>query len=273
MRYAEVDALKGVAIIGVLFAHLSFEGRFDASTLNAVGVLQGLFGWCVIAFFFASGLLGKPVGRKDALVGFVRKRFVRLIIPCWVFSVSYRLLRCGLFLTGRFSWDSPIPESAADALGFFLLPEGPQFYFLVYLFCVAVLFELLDLTLPRFLAYWITALAMPLSYVLIDGPARGYGPEIALWPVYLFAYAAGRVFAYESVIRKTSHRLVFLFCPLLAAVWGNDEPRCSLCARARPAVDHVSGGRSIGNVGQHNQTGVHIHRSSMFGTRQSFCRS
>ena len=59
MRYSEIDALKGVAIIGVVIAHLNFTGRFDKETLELVHNLQLFFGWCVITFFFASGILIK----------------------------------------------------------------------------------------------------------------------------------------------------------------------------------------------------------------------
>lgn len=55
MRVDEIDSLKGIAILGVLFAHISFPDRLGEEASQVVLFLQWLFGWCVIAFFLPLG--------------------------------------------------------------------------------------------------------------------------------------------------------------------------------------------------------------------------
>ena len=67
MRFLEIDAVKAVAIIGVMVAHMSFESRFSDGALDFIRVTQILLGWCVLAFFFCSGLLARKIKTvKDA---------------------------------------------------------------------------------------------------------------------------------------------------------------------------------------------------------------
>ncbi len=52
MRFSEVDSLKGLAIVGVVIAHVAFETRLYPVSSVIINNLQVIFGWCVIAFFF-----------------------------------------------------------------------------------------------------------------------------------------------------------------------------------------------------------------------------
>ncbi len=135
MRFLEIDAVKAVAIIGVMVAHMSFESRFSDGAMDFIRVVQIILGWCVLAFFFCSGLLAKEIKNIEEARRYIHKRFIRLVVPCVVFSITYRVIRCGLYLTGRFDWKSPIPENIGDVLDFILVPVGPQFYFFVLSIC------------------------------------------------------------------------------------------------------------------------------------------
>lgn len=216
-RHGEVDALKGMAIIGVLIAHMSFESRFNASALSMIGTLQVFFGWCVIAFFFASGLLIKT-GSATLLESYelIRKKSVRLLLPAVVFSLSYKLLQLGLYLTGRFSWDSPIPHNAHEVVLFILSPVGPQFYFLYYLYFISIAASLFEALFNRTALFVCASVLLPASYFFMDMPETGYGQINNLLPVYFFAYVVG----YALSIQYDEARPVFylmLVVPVVAA--------------------------------------------------------
>jgi peptidoglycan/LPS O-acetylase OafA/YrhL len=190
-RYAEIDALKGLAIIGVVIAHMTFQNRFEDSTLELVNRLQGLFGWCVIAFFFCSGLLEKPLTAKDELIKSLIKRFKRLVVPSIVFSVSYKFILLGISLTKIFSWQSPIPTSIEEVVNFILFPVGPQFYFLYYLYVISSGVAVFTWLTSNTALFFSIAIALPTFYVFIDMPSKGYGSEYSLLPIYLFSYVLG----------------------------------------------------------------------------------
>jgi hypothetical protein len=195
MRIFEVDALKAMAIIGVIFAHISFEGRLAPITLDITNFIQLALGWCVIAFFWASGFLekAKPETATD-IYYLAKKRFFRLIVPCIIFSLSYKILLLLIYLTGYFSWDSSIPSNIHELLAFILYPVGPQFYFLYYLFGISCVFFLLIKCLPIEKVFTVSILLFPVTFTLIETPSSGYGSNFNLLPFYFLAYLAGNYF-------------------------------------------------------------------------------
>ena len=120
VRDYRIDTIKGLAIIGVVFAHMSFTSRFELATLILVDDMQKIFGWCVVAFFFSSGLLCKKNNCKDSktIYSFIYKKFKRLIAPCFVFSITYKLILSVVYLSGKFTWKSPIPKSVFETIIF-----------------------------------------------------------------------------------------------------------------------------------------------------------
>ena len=128
MRNLAVDFIKGVSIVGVILAHSNFSNRFDVNTIELITVLQDYFSWCVVGFFFASGLLSKTPELKDARQ-YLIANIKRLIIPAIVFSVSYRVVNLLLSALGLLETNY-LPNSPLELLEFIILPIGPQFYFL-----------------------------------------------------------------------------------------------------------------------------------------------
>lgn len=187
LRLVEVDAIKALAIIGVLILHMSFKSRMTASALDAIGILQIVFGWAVLAFFFASGLLTRPVKSRAGLTELAVSRFQRLIIPCLVFSLTYKLLLLLLGLAGIVA----VPGELALA-EFLFMPVGPQFYFLPLLYVISVLVAVVEIRIRPPLLACLGGLVLLCVYGLIPLPPIGYGASISLWPLYLFSYVAGR---------------------------------------------------------------------------------
>jgi hypothetical protein len=210
MRIIEVDALKAIAIVGVVFAHIAFEGRLEPRTLAITQYIQLALGWCVIAFFMASGfLMQSQVKNISTVFSSLKKRFLRLILPCVVFSISYKLILWGLYLTGKFSWVSPAPSNLTEVIEFIFSPVGPQFYFLYYLFVVSCVFSLLNIFLAVNKIFLFSVVLFPIIYEFIDIPQGGYGPGYNLVPFYWFAYVAGHY------ISKSSANIRFYFYTLL----------------------------------------------------------
>lgn len=221
MRFLEIDAIKAVAIIGVMIAHMSFDSRFDEDSLGFIKVVQVLLGWCVLAFFFCSGLLAKPVKNIKEAGRHALKRFIRLVVPCVVFSITYRLIRCGLYLTGRFGWKSPLPENIGEVLYFILAPEGPQFYFLYYLFAVSVGVSLLSLVLSEKYMVLLSGIILFLSYGFLSMPERALGPEPELLSLYGFSYVFGMSNANKTSGGTWAGALCFL--PVVAVVFATQS--------------------------------------------------
>lgn len=193
-RRAEIDAIKAVAIVGVLFLHMSFKSRMNASTLEVVHFFQLVFGWAVIAFFFAAGAIARAVHGFPALKEFASTRFKRLIVPCLVFSWTYKLILLGIARAGL----APVSE-AFDIVSFMLAPVGPQFYFLPLLFGISLLVALLEIRVSASTLLSVTGVLLVAAYAVLPIPAEAYGNSIALWPVYLFAYVSGRAMAADGM--------------------------------------------------------------------------
>lgn len=196
-RIQSVDALKGVAILGVLFIHMAFTARFDSAALSHVKLLQNVSAWCVLAFFFASGVLHACNDSDCTFTGFVRRRAVRLLIPCAAFTWLCKLLllaanACGFLTSESVAW----PATASGLLSFVFVPAAPQFYFLAHLFAIAVIIHLLlkMRLLGNPVVPWIGAGALLQAYWLLP-LEKPHGEALTQLPIYTAIYLAGFGFA------------------------------------------------------------------------------
>lgn len=190
-RYKEIDAIKGLSIIGVLFAHMSFKDRLNAEALGLIESFQISFGWCVLAFFFCSGFLTKVIPDNRELMRFIGKRFKRLFIPCIVFSWSYKVVLLILSKAGFLRSANDIPLDLSSWLDFLFMPVGPQFYFLYYLLLISILFAVLIRFCSIITASYIISASTLIAYFFLDFPAHLYGDDLSLFPAYFWGYAAG----------------------------------------------------------------------------------
>jgi fucose 4-O-acetylase-like acetyltransferase len=196
-RLPFIDALKGLAILGVLFTHMAFTTRFDAAALAHIRLLQTLSGWCVLAFFFASGVLHGHADAERDLKSFARRRAIRLLIPCAAFTWLNKLLLLAAKAGGLLGADAaPSLATPADIAAFVFVPAAPQFYFLAHLFLIAVIVHaLLKIRLVAHpLAPWILAALLLQSYMLLPLD-RPHGKALTQLPLYAAAYLTGFAFA------------------------------------------------------------------------------
>jgi len=190
-RDTAIDVIKGIGIVGVLFLHASFAKRFSDESLRAIEVVQYYLQWCVVGFFFTAGLLTRGAQTFSDWRSFLRKRGERLLIPCVAFSLTYNLLLVALTATGRFELTA-IPSTLGDWVRLLLTPAEPQLYFLVYLFVISAVLELLLLGCRGQLGCELVLLIAILAAELVR-PAIGTitGPDYGLIPIYSAAYLCG----------------------------------------------------------------------------------
>lgn len=172
---------------------MAFTSRFDTATLASIEMLQRIFGWCVLAFFFASGFLHRDTEPAESWTGFARKRARRLLIPCLAFSWAYKL---ALLVGASFGvTPSPLSQMPHTAVGFLreaFTPATPQFYFLVHLFIIAVgIHAMVRLRILRAeIARWLLAAILVQSYWLLP-LEKPHGEALSHLPLYAAAYLLG----------------------------------------------------------------------------------
>lgn len=201
VRLSFADAYKFVAIVAVIVAHLPPGGRFDGEAWAAIESIQGLTGWCVLAFFVVSGVLLRP-GLERPIRTELTKRALRLLVPWLAFSVFYKVTVSALTLAGVIKNVHPIPDGGWEVLMWALQPADPQLYFLLYLFFMQALLLLLLRANDR-VPLILGAMAFVLWLVFlfpVSGARLLHGPSLQLVPLY-FAFLTFGLFCGTSLRR------------------------------------------------------------------------
>lgn len=191
-RVGHIDVVRGIAIIGVVFLHSSFESRFDEPTLVICAYLERLFDWVVLAFFFLSGLLQDD---RQELGLFLKRRFKSLMIPFFACNLFYNLAFVILeVLTGR-QFGGHEWGPALLLLGWFHSPAF-QLYFLPYLFGIAVVVFLMSKVIShrgRLLLLLISLATTVTFYQNVGWPVSSHGAQTIKLPLYFAAFLMGVV--------------------------------------------------------------------------------
>jgi peptidoglycan/LPS O-acetylase OafA/YrhL len=188
-RIAELDILRGVAIFGVLILHSSFQSRFTPETLEVQAILAKLFDWSVLAFFYSSGCL------HDSSVPFVvtvKKRFISLLVPFFLYNALYNLCFAGVEAMGWMPNGVFEINSRLLATGLFQSPAF-QLYFLPYLFVISTGICGLDKLSRRHhgWTYGVILCLIALFYLDRGYPKISYGPAYDHLPLYIAAFLIG----------------------------------------------------------------------------------
>jgi peptidoglycan/LPS O-acetylase OafA/YrhL len=188
-RVPELDALRGIAIVGVLVLHSSFESRFSPGTMALQATMARLFDWAVLAFFFSSGLL------HDRFVPFaviLKKRSVSLLATFVLYNVFYNICFAAIDALGWVHKGHLDLSPAFLVAGLFQSPAF-QLYFLPYLFVIAIGVSALEKLSPHHPG-WVYAvlLVMVLAFYIDRGyPEISFGPAWSKLPLYLAAFLTG----------------------------------------------------------------------------------
>jgi len=188
-RIAELDCLRGLAILGVLMIHSCFKDRYAQETMAAQTIMARLFDWSVLAFFFSSGYLHD---RSEPLAVTVKKKWMSLLLPFFLYNAFYMVF----FVVAKpMGW----VQNVSLEINFHLLANGLvltpafQLYFLVYLFLISIFVGVVDKLPKPYVghAYWLLLLVV-LSFYLIRGyPESSYGQYYSRIPLYLVAFLSG----------------------------------------------------------------------------------
>jgi fucose 4-O-acetylase-like acetyltransferase len=219
VRDDAIDALKGLAIAGVLVLHSWFH-RFDPGPLSVLVVARAWVQWCVPAFFFAAGLLARHPLDRPGVWRFTRTRAVRLLVPFVAFTLLYKLLQLPLAAAGLMpAWE-------------WWSAGGPQLYFLPCLLAVSVLAAVV-VAVVRGRPAWLTAALVGAAAVsaAMQPPGQTHGPHPALFGLYTANYLAGVVIAAGSPVVLAAGVLA---AACAAAAWWTGN--VNLLAGAAPAV-------------------------------------
>jgi fucose 4-O-acetylase-like acetyltransferase len=195
-RDLPLDGLKGLAIVGVLFAHMSFTSRFSDNALFWLSVAKNIFGWCVLAFFFCAGKLTHFDGNdSNDLLFFIKKRAKRLLIPCLTFSLTYKI--CLILIKHVADLGQPIPLPGRNIFkwcDFVFFPAGPQFYFLPYLFIISLVSALAFALIKQFaILSWVVLISVALFYAVYPAPLLPFGQSWVLIPGYVLSFWLGLI--------------------------------------------------------------------------------
>lgn len=111
------NELRGLAILGVLFAHLTYGKFFGTEFLFPLGIWGGI---AVNLFLFLSGygLAASAISHPKTLWQFYQKRLTKIIVPLWL-SLALWLILDAVILQ-RFY---PLTEVIQSFFGFFPVAE------------------------------------------------------------------------------------------------------------------------------------------------------
>lgn len=177
-RDQSLDMLKGLAILGVLLAHMGSGDRFD----GLLGLLQFLLGWCVTAFFYASGAVTR-LPNSDPLA-YVLGRAKRLLIPFAIFAVGGNILVVSGVMAGAI-YNPEIASKGWPAV--WAAIYSPQLYFLPLLFVVSSTWALLNQRINTTTRTLIVFALIPWVWIH-SYEGTGYGNYLFLYPIYIAAF-------------------------------------------------------------------------------------
>lgn len=190
-RSQAIDAVRGLAIIGVFFLHDRFFARGNDSYRAYADAFAVVFDWSVIAFFFLSGLLSR---RQGKFIESTKRNFVRLMLPFFLFNVFYNL--AFLSLAGLGCLPSAVVKLGEIWTWPFVSPAF-QLYFLPFLF-VSLTAVQASMCLPfsrtaRGLDIALVCLILLVLafYGLAGCPSRANGNDLLLLPLYTAGVAYG----------------------------------------------------------------------------------
>jgi peptidoglycan/LPS O-acetylase OafA/YrhL len=111
------NELRGLAILGVLFAHLTYGKFFGTEFLFPLGIWGGI---AVNLFLFLSGygLAASVISHPKTPWQFYRKRLTKIIVPLWLSLMLWLILDA--VILQRFY---PLAEVIQSFLGFFPVAE------------------------------------------------------------------------------------------------------------------------------------------------------
>jgi hypothetical protein len=219
MRDRNILAIKGLAIIGVIFHHL-INRRHDPQAVEWLHVLLVLFNWCVLAFICVSGYLhaASDSRRMKSAPEFTFLRFNRLIVPWFLLILAFSLIWQALQMLHVSGIAIKIPVDFFGKIAVSLWPVqetvGEQLYYLPVLFGASVIFVLVRSVCGMPGVGALTALTFIPGLLYYPQKFTGFSLGVFLWS--LCFYAAGYLlFSYRDKVQHVRLTLVVVTAILI----------------------------------------------------------
>ena len=211
--YEEINLMKGFAMFLAVVGHSLPDAVHGFNIIGENSFSEFIYHWIysfhMSAFFFCAGFLFIPRLPYKKVGDIVYKRFMRLMIPYFFYSLTYLLLKT---ILGSFA-DHPLEE---NAFGLMLLGVSPSFgcWFLWVLFMISMIFT----SMKHLNSIWLFVISIVLFFLsntldktCIPGNIGGVLSG-SLW----FALG-GLVGTYYDKVKQICHHPIFAvigFCML-----------------------------------------------------------
>lgn len=202
------NQLKGFAILAIIFSHIGYTLSYD-NFLFPLSVLAGV-GVNLFLFLSGFGLTLSEMKNPLSILGFYRKRLIKLFIPLWIVITAF-------FLTDFFIVHKsyPVSEIIKSYFGFFpgaepfINLDSPLWYFTIILFYYLIY----PLIYIKKFPYLTPLLILIISYFILHFSLPVNLDTINIYKLHTIAFPLGMAFAF--LIKKVRLDLPKIFKFLL----------------------------------------------------------
>lgn len=200
------NELRGLAILGILFAHLTYGKFLGTDFLFPLGIWAGV---AVNLFLFLScyGLAASAIYNPKKPLEFYLKRVIKIFLPLWIFLIVI-LISDAIFLNRIYGWQ----EIVSAFIGFF--PKADLF--------ASINSPLWFLT--PLLFYYIV-------FPLVFQPKHPRWSIVAVSAVSLLPFIPNMPLTEQMIGLYKTHFLAFPLGVVFAALIVSPQAVCSICAR------------------------------------------
>lgn len=201
------NELRGLAILGILFAHLTYGKFYGTEFLFPLGIWAGV---AVNLFFFLSGygLAASAIYHPKSIAEYFKKRILKIYLPLWIFLII--ILLADAFILNR---HYPLWEILYSFFGFF--PD-------------ANLFASINSPL-----WFLTPLLF--YYLVFPFIFRAKHPRRSVFAIFIVSFIAAFWISWpvsEQIWKfYQSHWLAFPLGVFLAGLIVSPQSVCSICLR------------------------------------------
>lgn len=204
-RVINIDILKGLGILLVMYYHSAPHFPKDLTTDTLVSTISFIINsFFMQLFFFCSGFLMIITDRKELNKEYFTRRFVRLMIPYYIFALLSVVLRVLLGTITRS--DINFLEGILN-----IILYSKYYWFLFVLFVITVLFKIIRYYTDKVYVWIVFGLFMslfayikPIEYFHID--------RICFFTFYFVFGALFAVFRDKFISLKKYSKLIIITC-------------------------------------------------------------
>jgi hypothetical protein len=223
MKDRTILAIKGLAIIGVVFHHIA-NRRLDHQAAGWLQVLIVLFNWCVLAFFCISGYLQalSDSKRTRPVWEFTQVRFNRLVVPYILLIILYASIWQIIQAFHIPNIAVKIPNDFFGKMRDSLWPVdnqvAQQLYFFPLLFVVSLILVIIQSRIGLFGMWAASLITFGVGLKFFPASFTGFSLGVFLWAICF--YASGYLLFHYRTQKASIRVILFAFTLLLVIFSG-----------------------------------------------------